>query len=131
MLNFGAMDGANHFTSSPAGISMQTSPNSFPSANPGVCLQFDSNAVFGAAGDEKSAWAVNQHHASITEPHHASLSSSREPKNYCSHTSAAIEDDQATFAEHKGSENVKRFSVNNLLQLANNCRAEDHRLAGS
>lgn len=35
-----------------------------------------------------------------------------------------------TFLEHKGSENVKRFSVNNLLQLANNCRAissEQHR----
>lgn len=34
-----------------------------------------------------------------------------------------------TFLEHKGSENVKRFSVNNLLQLANNCRAisNEHR----
>lgn len=33
------------------------------------------------------------------------------------------------FLEHKGSENVKRFSVNNLLQLANNCRAisNEHR----
>lgn len=30
------------------------------------------------------------------------------------------------FLEHKGSENVKRFSVNNLLQLANNCRAISH-----
>lgn len=36
-----------------------------------------------------------------------------------------------TFLHQKGSENVKRFSVNNLLQLANNCRAlvDDHRLS--
>lgn len=27
------------------------------------------------------------------------------------------------YLQQKGSENVKRFSVNNLLQLANNCRA--------
>lgn len=35
------------------------------------------------------------------------------------------------FLQQKGSENVKRFSVNNLLQLANNCRAlvDDHRLS--
>lgn len=33
------------------------------------------------------------------------------------------------FLQQKGSENVKRFSVNNLLQLANNCRAlaDEHR----
>lgn len=35
------------------------------------------------------------------------------------------------YIQQKGSENVKRFSVNNLLQLANNCRAlvDDHRLS--
>lgn len=35
------------------------------------------------------------------------------------------------FLQQKGSENVKRFSVNNLLQLANNCRtlADEHRLS--
>lgn len=35
------------------------------------------------------------------------------------------------FLQQKGSENVKRFSVNNLLQLANNCRAlvDEHRIS--
>lgn len=35
------------------------------------------------------------------------------------------------YLQQKGSENVKRFSVNNLLQLANNCRAlvDEHRLS--
>lgn len=35
------------------------------------------------------------------------------------------------FLQQKGSENVKRFSVNNLLQLANNCRAlvDENRLS--
>lgn len=35
------------------------------------------------------------------------------------------------YIQQKGSENVKRFSVNNLLQLANNCRAlaNEHRIA--
>lgn len=52
----------------------------------------------------------------------------------------AINDDQTNcrpplnmdnFLQQKGSENVKRFSVNNLLQLANNCRAlvDDHRIS--
>lgn len=35
------------------------------------------------------------------------------------------------YLQQKGSENVKRFSVNNLLQLANNCRAlvDEQRIA--
>lgn len=52
----------------------------------------------------------------------------------------AINDDQTNcrpplnmdnFLQQKGSENVKRFSVNNLLQLANNCRAlvDEHRIS--
>lgn len=32
-------------------------------------------------------------------------------------------ENMGTYLQQKGSENVKRFSVNNLLQLANNCRA--------
>lgn len=32
-------------------------------------------------------------------------------------------ENMGSYLQQKGSENVKRFSVNNLLQLANNCRA--------
>lgn len=43
-------------------------------------------------------------------------------------------ENMGSYLQQKGSENVKRFSVNNLLQLANNCRAlaneQRHTVAG-
>lgn len=52
------------------------------------------------------------------------------PKDYLQTTINYNESDERStletmgnYLQQKGSENVKRFSVNNLLQLANNCRA--------
>lgn len=70
-------------------------------------------------------------------PHSNESIQAQQQKTYLQTT---INDDQTScrpplnmdnFLHQKGSENVKRFSVNNLLQLANNCRAlvDEHRIS--
>lgn len=146
MLNYGAIDGVNNFSTTSVPIDMQMSGTSFSSSSPSIAVaavtatteqsachqQFHSNANF-TASNEKSPWTINHHHISTPESNHDSLRSIQDPKTFCSSNDQQQPQSQrqSTFLEHKGSENVKRFSVNNLLQLANNCRSDDHRLTGS
>lgn len=121
MLNFSAVDSVNHFASPSTAHNMQSNGNSFVSTASLAHHPFNSSTHF-TANDEKSPWNQDQQQ---------SIATNEDPKNYCATSTATIGNDQTTFLAHKGSENVKRFSVNNLLQLANNCRSDEHRLAGA
>lgn len=69
----------------------------------------------------------NRHNTNLSNPN-ATLRGQHQKEYLQTVIGGADSDGQSNlnmgnYLEQKGSENVKRFSVNNLLQLANNCRA--------
>lgn len=136
------MDGISPYPQSPLGGSVQLASGAFipaPSAT-SSCHQSQSNQAFLNNSTKATNWPMNSNHIAVG----ANLSSSNQNqlnlKNFCgplnvgsSEVTPIDGDTPFLHQAQKGSENVKRFSVNNLLQLAgNSCRVlQNERLAGT
>lgn len=161
MLNFNTIDNANSFVNSitphgggnftdvPASmVATSASPQSSSSSSAQV-QQINLNYLNssgGGGGNNQTNWSEsvhsNNHPTAVSIDNNCNRTTinnnlTHSHKNYLQTT---INDDQTNcrpplnmdnFLQQKGSENVKRFSVNNLLQLANNCRAlvDEHRIS--
>lgn len=147
MLNFNAMDGISPYSQSSLGGNVQLASGAFVTTpTPASCHQSQSSQAFLNNSTKPTNWPMTSNHIAVG----ANLSSSNPNqlnlKNYCgvsnvnhnnnSNSEVTSIDGDSAFLhqqQQKGSENVKRFSVNNLLQLAsNNCRVlPNDRLAGT
>lgn len=151
MLNFNAMENVNSYSHSIPmnngnfihSVQSQMSTTSTPHTNMTYLDSSNRNSNQSTGNWSISARNHNNSSNNTIENNNNNLSAQNEAirldtqKDY--HQATINEDentDRATinmenFMQQKGSENVKRFSVNNLLQLANNCRAlsNEHRIA--
>lgn len=148
MLNFNTIDNPNSFANSITmhGGHFSEAPTTMVTSSPSAQSQpqqINLNYHGANNGGDHTNWT---HSESV---HHTSNSTidncNRNNNNPCEtgrvqHLQTVISADETgdrstlnmgNFLQQKGSENVKRFSVNNLLQLANNCRAlaDEHRLS--
>lgn len=158
MLNFNTVDNTNAFSNAIPlhGGNFTEVPTSSPSSASVQVQQINLNYLnANTSGGDQISWsnstvhnptavAIDNNCNRTTINNNNNLTHSNETvriqqqkHNYLQTT---IDDDQTncrppinmdSFLQQKGSENVKRFSVNNLLQLANNCRAlvEEHRIS--
>lgn len=142
MLNFNAMDGISQYPQAALSGSLQLANGAFDPAPTATssCHQSQSNQAFLNNSAKATNWPMNSNHNAVG----ANLSSSNQnqlnlknfggPLNNSGSERAPIEGNTPFLhQQQKGSENVKRFSVNNLLQLAHNsCRVlPNDRLAGT
>ncbi|XP_031625816.1 retinal homeobox protein Rx-A-like [Contarinia nasturtii] len=157
MLNFNTIDNSNAFSHpiplhsgnfNETASAMVTSSSSNHS-NQSQAQQINLNYLSANGNDDQTNWTHSEtaHNSSSTIDDNCNRNNNNLPsetdrvqhhqKDYLqtvitdteSYTRSNL--NMGNYLQQKGSENVKRFSVNNLLQLANNCRAlvDDHRLS--
>lgn len=149
MLNFNTIDSVNSFVHPIPlhGAHFGEMQNSMVTSSPSIhTQQINLNYLSANTNDDQTNWTESVHNTSssnldencnrnndLPNPNEGI----REQKVYLQ---TVINNDEAdgrtalnmdNYLQPKGSENVKRFSVNNLLQLANNCRAlvDEHRIS--
>lgn len=153
MLNFNAMENVNSYSHSIPmnngnfvhSVQSQMSASPTPQINMTYLDASNRNSNQSTGNWSQHSISARNHSSSSTntiENNNNNLSAQNEAirldtqKDYHQTTINENENtDRATinmenYMQQKGSENVKRFSVNNLLQLANNCRAlsNEHRI---
>lgn len=149
MLNFNTIDNVNSFAHPIPlhGAHFGEMQNAMVTSSPSIqAQQINLNYLSANASGDQTNWTEPVHNTTpSTIDDHCNRNNNlpnpnetvREQKDYIQ---TVINDDQTdgrstlnmdNYLQQKGSENVKRFSVNNLLQLANNCRAlaDEHRLS--
>lgn len=151
MLNFNTIDNnanafthsmslhGEHFTDAPSTTMITSSPHQAHSQAQQISL----NYIAANGNGDQANWthpepvhrASNTTHDENCNRNNKNLSNSSEavcgqPQKEYLQTVISNDDsdgqsnlNMGNYLQQKGSENVKRFSVNNLLQLANNCRA--------
>lgn len=145
MLNFNAMDGISPYSQSPLIGKVQFESGAFATTPPPTpCHQSQSNQALLNNTSKTNIWPMTSTHVAVGAHMNSQNQNQLNLKNYCGPSTsvvnssevASIDGDTAFMhPQQKGSVNVKRFSVNNLLQLANNnnnCRVlPNDRLAGT
>lgn len=140
MLNFNSIDNPNSFTHPMPlhGGNFTDSPTSMITSSPSTqsvptqAQQINLNYI--STNTDQTNWAESTHNASNSTIDNNNLPNSngsvriQHQKEYIQTVITPESDVRSNlnignYLQQKGSENVKRFSVNNLLQLANNCRA--------
>lgn len=147
MLNFNTIDNVNSF-SHPIPLhsaNFTDVPNSMVTSSPNQ--QLNLNYLSGNTSGDHTNWTESVHNTSastldencnrnniLPDSHETAQQQHKDYLQTSIHndeTSDRTTLNMGNYLQQKGSENVKRFSVNNLLQLANNCRAlaDEHRLS--
>lgn len=119
MLNFNSIDNSNAYTIPLNGSNFTQVPTTVAQMN----YLNNSNNLNGLQQSNISTWCRGDNSADNNNCNQTSsltidVIRSDQQKDYLQTTI-----NEEDYLQPKGSENVKRFSVNNLLQLANNCRA--------
>lgn len=128
MLNFNAMDGISPYSQSSLVGNVQLASGAFVTTPPS-CHQLQSNQAFLNNTSKTNIWPMTSTQVAVGAHMSSPNQNQLNLKNYCGPSTnvvnssevASIDGDTAFMhPQQKGSENVKRFSVNNLLRLANN-----------